>query len=101
MRLWRAACLAAVSWARFIVPHQNCDSILPNSIGPHREMLSPSSHSLAESASCRGGRARSFTKLQQYAQLGRFCEAATPLETYVSYDFVKRKDDPPVRPPHQ
>ncbi len=27
-----------------------------------------------------------------YAKLGRFCEAATPLETYVSYDFVKRKD---------
>lgn len=27
-----------------------------------------------------------------YAQLGRFCEAATPLETYISYDFVKRKN---------
>ena len=27
-----------------------------------------------------------------YAELGRFCEAATPLETYISYDFVKRKD---------
>ncbi len=27
-----------------------------------------------------------------YAKLGRFCEAATPLETYVSYDPVKRKD---------
>ena len=26
-----------------------------------------------------------------YAQLGKFCEAATPLETYISYDFVKRK----------
>jgi hypothetical protein len=28
MRLWRAACLAAVSWARFIVPHQHCDSLI-------------------------------------------------------------------------
>ena len=27
-----------------------------------------------------------------YEKLGRFCEAATPLETYISYDFVKRKD---------
>jgi len=27
-----------------------------------------------------------------YAKLGRYCEAATPLETYISYDFVKRKD---------
>jgi aspartyl protease family protein len=27
-----------------------------------------------------------------YAKLGRFCEAATPLETYISYDFVKRRD---------
>jgi aspartyl protease family protein len=26
-----------------------------------------------------------------YAELGKFCEAATPLETYISYDFVKRK----------
>jgi hypothetical protein len=50
MRLWRAACLAAVSWMRFIVPHQHCDSILPNSMGPHREILSLSGHSLAESA---------------------------------------------------
>ncbi len=27
-----------------------------------------------------------------YAELGRFCEAATPLETYISYDPVRRKD---------
>jgi clan AA aspartic protease (TIGR02281 family) len=26
-----------------------------------------------------------------YAKLGKFCEAATTLETYISYDFVKRK----------
>lgn len=26
-----------------------------------------------------------------YAELGRFCEAATPLETYISYDLVKRR----------
>jgi hypothetical protein len=63
MRLWRAACLAAVSWARFIVPHQNCDSILRNSMGPHREMLSLSGHSLAESASRRRGRARRSRRL--------------------------------------
>jgi aspartyl protease family protein len=27
-----------------------------------------------------------------YEKLGRYCEAATPLETYISYDFVKRHD---------
>jgi len=31
-------------------PHQNCDSILPNSMGPPGEILSPSGYSLAESA---------------------------------------------------
>lgn len=31
-----------------------------------------------------------------YAELGRYCEAATPLETYISYDFVRRKDDPQI-----
>ena len=41
MRLWRAACLAAVSWARFISPL--------NSTGPPGEILSLSGHSLAES----------------------------------------------------
>jgi hypothetical protein len=31
-------------------PHQNCDSILRNSMGPPGEILSPSGYSLAESA---------------------------------------------------
>jgi hypothetical protein len=31
-------------------PHQNCDSILPNSMGPPGEILSLSGYSLAESA---------------------------------------------------
>jgi aspartyl protease family protein len=31
-----------------------------------------------------------------YAQLGRFCEAATPLEAYISYDFVKRSSNPQI-----
>ena len=51
MRPWRAACLAAVSCVRFIVPHQHCDSILPNYMGPHGEILSLSGHSLAPNLS--------------------------------------------------
>jgi hypothetical protein len=31
-------------------PHQNCDAILPNSMGPPGEILSLSGYSLAESA---------------------------------------------------
>jgi clan AA aspartic protease (TIGR02281 family) len=27
-----------------------------------------------------------------YAALGKFCEAATPIETYISYDFMQRRD---------
>lgn len=27
-----------------------------------------------------------------YAALGKFCEAATPLETYIAFDYVKRRD---------
>src|SRR5436305_4813751 len=50
MRLWRAVRLAAVNSARFIVPQQHCDSILPNSMGQHGGILSLNGHSLGESS---------------------------------------------------